>query len=109
MTNQRMMQLLADWQVYMTHSTNKLGYPVKSLGIANGAGNLTFDDMINDMDVSNSRELDVIIDGLPLMQKQAVHFKHGIITFYSRDENLDYQYGMAIDNLCVIANRRGMI
>jgi len=104
-----MMQLLAEWEHYMTFSSNKLGYPSKSIGISGGVGNSNFDEMCDALDVANSRHLDVIIDGLPLLQKQAIHYKHAIITFWSPHENLDHHYGIAVDNLCTIAQRRGII
>ena len=109
MTIQRMMQLLSEWQHYMTYSSNKLGYPSKSLGVSTGVGNSNFDEMCDNLDVANSRHLDVIIDGLPLLQKQAVHYKHEIIKFWNPIEDLSHHYDIATESLCKIAQRRGII
>lgn len=100
---------LHNWAEYMRHPSHKLGYPSRSLCIANGGGisDDAFDVMCEDMDMAHAITLDAMIDSLPANQSCAIHHKWLSAVYKLRD--FDTAYFTALGNLMAMADRRGLV
>jgi hypothetical protein len=68
----RVLYYLDLWRDYMQANTHKLGYNSKSTGFVSG-GVHSFDDMVEENDISSARTVDQVIDDLPKLQTEAIH------------------------------------
>lgn len=108
MTLERLHNILLDWRDMMQRPSTKLGYPSKSLGIASGNGsysNFDFEGLIESNDLDTAHRIDALIDSLPVEQREAINSKYlGSI----KKSNYEINIGLAMDNLCTMADKRGI-
>lgn len=105
----RLEYLLENWAHYMRQPSHKLGYPSRSLCICSGgaASDDAFESMCDDMDTGHAITLDAMIDSLPPAQSCAIHHKWLHAVYKMRD--IEAAYMMALDNLMMMADRRGLV
>jgi hypothetical protein len=105
----RLEEHLSNWVQYMRQPSHKLGYPAKSLCIASGGSACAdaFEYMCDDMDTDNAITLDAMIDSLPPSQSCAIHHKWLHAVYRMRD--IEAAYLDALDNLLLMADRRGLV
>lgn len=101
----RLKQILDDWARWMHTPSHKLGYPSKSLGMISGGESTSdaFEEMVGQMDMTNVRTIDAIIDSLPSKQKEAIYTRY---LKTRKSLNYEHELEIGIDNLLTIASRR---
>ncbi|NBW28894.1 hypothetical protein EBR37_00735 [bacterium] len=101
----RLKQILDDWALWHKTPSHRLGYPSKSLGMISGGESTSdaFEDMVGQMDMTNVRTIDAIIDSLPSKQKEAIYTRY---LKTRKSLNYEHELEMGIDNLLTIASRR---
>lgn len=101
----RLKQILDDWALWHRTPSHRLGYPSKSLGMISGGESTSdaFEDMVGQMDMTNVRTIDAIIDSLPTKQKEAIYTRY---LKTRKSLNYEHELEMGIANLLTIASRR---
>lgn len=99
---------LANWADYMQQPAHKLGYPSRSLCFEVGGATYEVSEiMCEQMDINNAMTMDALIDSLPANQSCAIHHKWLHAVYRMRD--MEMAYMMALDNLMMMADRRGLV
>ena len=100
---------LENWRDYMRTPSHKLGYPSKSLCISSGNGSAieSFEIECEKVDLQCAITMEAMIDSLPREQSCAINHKwlHAVYAL----RNIEHAYEMAIDNLMVMADKRGLV
>jgi hypothetical protein len=109
MNRERVIWHLENWCEYLKADNHKLGYPTKSLMIASGgaSGGDAFEIMCDDMDITNARAIDAIIDDLKPPYKTAIYHQWLKNKFFWPTHELDYE--IALETIMKVADRKGII
>jgi len=98
---------LGQWARWMRHSSNRLGYPSRSIGLASGGASEHFDDLVERADHKTVRAVDAAIRSLPLDQQAAIHHVWLAAVFRLRTP-VSEVYADALDRLEAEMRKRGV-
>lgn len=98
---------LSNWAEYMRRGSVGVGYPSKSIGMANNSGRIhTFDDLAADVDDYSARVTDRIINDMPTRAGCAIHH-HYLSSVYRFSEPVAIED--AVEQFWVMATKAGLV
>lgn len=99
MDSGRVLYYLDLWRDYMENNSGKsLGYPSKAAGFIS-SGISSFEEWGEEIDISDAKTVEKVIDDLPKLQKDAIYFVYLGDKADMTDTQLEINYDLALDNL----------
>lgn len=106
---QRLEWHMENWAEFMRRPSHRLGYPSHSMCMISGGESTqdSFTVMCDEMDIQSAKQIDALIDSLPLNQQNAINHRwlHAVFKMRNYADSLSD----AMDNLMTMAERRGMV
>ena len=108
MTEQRLLEILSDWEAWMKHYAHKLGYPSKSILLQGGGAEFGqgFEVMCEAADENTCFAIDAAIDSLSKPQRSAINARYlkSIKPFL-----YEHHLRAAIDELLKLCDKKNII